>query len=110
MTSEEELEKNELWSNFLSTGKSEYRDELIVHHLFLVKYVVGRIGGLLPTHVKLDDLYSSGITGLVRAVEKFDPAKTANLKATQFFSSRERLSMNSGSSIGFPGVCIKKRI
>lgn len=72
---------NDLWECFFTTGKNEYRDELIVKNLFLVKYVVGRIGNLLPTYVKLDDLYSSGVTGLVRAVERFDPSRNSKFES-----------------------------
>jgi RNA polymerase sigma factor FliA len=72
---------NDLWTRYLATGDTAYRDELIVKNLFLVKYVVGRIGNILPPHVKLDDLYSSGVTGLVRAVEKFDPSKNSKFES-----------------------------
>jgi RNA polymerase sigma factor FliA len=72
---------NDLWVKHFKTGKPEYRDELIVKHLFLVKFVVGRIGTLLPSHVKLEDLYSSGVTGLVKAVEKFDPTKNSKFES-----------------------------
>ena len=68
---------NDLWESYFSTGKIEFRDELIVKNLILVKYVVGRIGSALPSYIKLDDLYSSGVTGLVKAVEKFDPSKNS---------------------------------
>jgi RNA polymerase sigma factor for flagellar operon FliA len=66
---------NELWQHYFSNRGIEERDSLIVMHLFLVKYVVGKIGNILPTHIKLEDLYSSGVTGLIKAVEKYDPAK-----------------------------------
>lgn len=69
------------WKKFFETGRTEYRDELIVKHLFLVKYVVGRVGAVLPGHVKLDDLYSSGVTGLIRAVEKFNPSKNSKFES-----------------------------
>lgn len=72
---------SELWELYFSTGKTEHRDELIVKNLFLVKYVVGRIGNILPPHVKLDDLYSSGITGLIKAVEKFDRSKNSKFES-----------------------------
>lgn len=71
----------DLWKQYLTTGLAEYRDELIVQNLFLVKFAVGRIGSILPAHVKLDDLYSSGVTGLVKAVEKFDPAKNSKFES-----------------------------
>jgi RNA polymerase sigma factor FliA len=71
----------DLWERYFATGKIELRDELIVASLFLVKYVVGRIGSVLPNHVKMDDLYSSGVTGLMRAVEKFDPSKNSKFES-----------------------------
>lgn len=72
---------SELWKQYVQTGKEELRDELIVQHLSLVKFVVGRMVGSLPSFVKLDDLYSSGVTGLVRAVEKFDPTKNSKFES-----------------------------
>lgn len=65
----------ELWQNFQSSGKSDDRDKLIVNYLSLVKLAVGRVAAGLPSHIKMDDLYSSGVTGLIRAVEKYDPSK-----------------------------------
>lgn len=61
--------------------KTEYRDELIVHYLPLVKTAVGRIASTYPPHVKLDDLYSSGVTGLIKAVEKYDPHRPARFES-----------------------------
>ena len=79
-----ELEKKEacleLWEKYLASGKSEYRDALIVEYLYLVKYVVGRLGSAYPSYIKLDDLYSSGVTGLIRAVEKYNPAKNSKFE------------------------------
>ncbi len=65
----------DLWKRYFEAQKTEERDELIVQYLYLVKFVVGRVSSGLPSHIKLDDLYSSGVTGLIRAVEKFDPTK-----------------------------------
>lgn len=72
---------SDLWQNFHATQKIEFRDELIVHYLYLVKYVVGRVGSTLPTHIKLDDLYSSGVTGLIRAVERYNPEKNVKFES-----------------------------
>lgn len=65
-------ENTELWRLYRETGEREYRDKLIVEYLHLVKFVVGRLGAALPNHVKYEDLYSSGITGLIRSIERFD--------------------------------------
>jgi len=64
-----------LWERYRATSEIESRDALIVHYLHLVKFVVGRLGSSYPSHIKLDDLYSSGVTGLIRAVEKYDPQR-----------------------------------
>jgi len=71
----------DLWKQYLETGKTEYRDELIVQYLYLVKYVVGRVGAGLPPHVKLDDLYSSGVTGLIKSVEKYDTSRNSKFES-----------------------------
>jgi RNA polymerase sigma factor FliA len=71
----------DLWQHYLATGKSEIRDALIEGYLYLVKFVVGRVGSCLPSHIKLDDLYSSGVTGLVKAVEKYDPSKNSKFES-----------------------------
>ena len=70
-----EKSAEELWQSYQADGTSEGRDALIVHYLHLVKLSVGRVAAGLPSHVKMDDLYSSGVTGLIRAVEKYDPSK-----------------------------------
>lgn len=72
---------SKLWEKYHQSGKIEYRDELIVHYLHLVKFVVGRLGSVYPSYIKLDDLYSSGTTGLIRAVEKFDPTKNSKFES-----------------------------
>lgn len=81
ITKGEKKALEDLWKRYHQTGKTELRDELIVQYLYLVKFVVGRLGANLPAHVKLDDLYSSGVTGLIRAVEKFDPTKNSKFES-----------------------------
>jgi RNA polymerase sigma factor for flagellar operon FliA len=49
--------------------------ELIERYLPIVRNVVDRIKRNVPAHVDADDLYSVGITGLLAAVRKFDPAQ-----------------------------------
>lgn len=48
----------------------------IEQHLPLVKTTVGRMRLTLPTTLDMDDLYSVGITGLMTAAQKFDPAQS----------------------------------
>lgn len=46
---------------------------MVQQHLPLVRQVVGRLAMGLPSHVDQDDLYSSGLVGLLNAVRNFDP-------------------------------------
>jgi RNA polymerase sigma factor FliA len=52
---------------------SEAEDVLVQENLPLVRQVVGRLAMSLPSHVDTDDLYSSGLVGLLNAVRQFDP-------------------------------------
>lgn len=70
---EPEVDVNEVWKEFKSSGNEEQRDFLITNYLHLVKYVVGRMASGLPAHVKIEDLYSTGVTGLIKAVDRYDP-------------------------------------
>jgi RNA polymerase sigma factor FliA len=48
--------------------------ERVREHLPLVKTIVGRVAMTLPSHVDLEDLYSSGLVGLLNAVRHYDPS------------------------------------
>jgi RNA polymerase sigma factor for flagellar operon FliA len=56
------------------------RDELIVSHLPLVKFLVGRIASQLPSHLDQEDLMSAAIIGLITAAERFDPSRGVQFK------------------------------
>jgi RNA polymerase sigma factor for flagellar operon FliA len=53
-------------------GSSD-ENELVQQNLVLVRQVVGRLAMSMPSHVDQDDLYSSGLVGLLNAVRNFDP-------------------------------------
>jgi RNA polymerase sigma factor for flagellar operon FliA len=56
------------------------RDELILEHLPQVKLIAKRLQKSLPASVSLDDLISSGIVGLIAAVDRYDPKQEVKLK------------------------------
>ncbi len=64
-----------LWRQFAHSPSQRVRDRLVLHYAPLVKYVAGRVGTGLPTHIDVADLIQSGIFGLVDAIEKFDPGR-----------------------------------
>ena len=77
-----------LWADFRRTGDQNARDRLILNYSPLVKYVAGRLGAGLPTHVEESDLVSYGLIGLIGAIERFDP--TREIKFETFAISRIR--------------------
>ena len=51
------------------------RDELILKHMPMVRYLVGRISPQLPTHLDQQDLMSAAVVGLINAADRFDPGR-----------------------------------
>lgn len=74
-TAEAEIAIRTLWRQFAVRREHTVRDRLVLHYAPLVKYVAGRVGTGLPTHVDVGDLIQSGIFGLVDAIEKFEPER-----------------------------------
>lgn len=49
------------------------REQLIVAHIPLVRYLVGRMTSHLPLHIDPQDLLSAAMIGLINAADRFDP-------------------------------------
>lgn len=64
------------------------RDELIIEYSPLIKYIAHRIAMRLPPHVEIDDLVSSGVIGLMDAIDKFDPSHDIQFKTYAEFRIR----------------------
>jgi RNA polymerase sigma factor for flagellar operon FliA len=67
---------DELWRTYKSTGDARLREQLILHYSPLVKYVAGRVSVGLPANVEQADFVSSGVFGLIDAIEKFEPERS----------------------------------
>src|SRR6202035_3181117 len=59
---------------------AEARERLILEHLPQVRLIARRIHSRLPENVSLDDLISTGVVGLISAVDHFDPSLNTQLK------------------------------
>lgn len=66
---------NELWKEYKKTNSKVAKDKLLVEYAHLVKYIGNRIAINLPASVDRDDIVSSGILGLIKAVETFEPER-----------------------------------
>src|SRR5882762_10095011 len=56
------------------------REELILEHLPQVRLIARRIQERLPESISLDDLISTGVLGLISAIDHFDPVHNVKLK------------------------------
>src|SRR5438105_10732428 len=59
---------------------NEERERLILEHLPQVRLIARRIQERLPESFSLDDLVSTGVLGLISAIDHFDPAHKVKLK------------------------------
>jgi RNA polymerase sigma factor FliA len=70
-----------MYSSALSEPIAESeRERLILEHLPQVRLIARRIQERLPESVTLEDLISTGIIGLIAAIDHFDPAHNVKLK------------------------------
>jgi len=56
------------------------RERLILEHLPQVRLIARRIQERLPENISLEDLVSTGVIGLIGAIDNFDPAHNVKLK------------------------------
>ena len=59
---------------------AEVREHLILEHLPQVKLIARRIHERLPVSVSLDDLISTGVVGLIAAIDRYDSSHDVKLK------------------------------
>jgi RNA polymerase sigma factor for flagellar operon FliA len=65
----------EAWSKYFESGDPASREQIILQHTPLVKYVIGRLAIHLPQVLEFEDLLAYGTLGLIQAFERFDPAR-----------------------------------
>jgi len=56
------------------------RERLILEHLPQVRLIARRIQERLPENISLEDLVSTGVIGLIAAIDNFDPCHNVKLK------------------------------
>ena len=56
------------------------REQLILEHLPQVRLIARRIQERLPENISLEDLVSTGVLGLISAIDNFDPSHKVKLK------------------------------
>jgi RNA polymerase sigma factor for flagellar operon FliA len=71
-TGVKEVELRDLWRRYKGEGDRSARERLVVAYSPMVKFVAGRLGTGLPSHVEDADLISYGLMGLIGAIERFE--------------------------------------
>jgi RNA polymerase sigma factor for flagellar operon FliA len=66
----------------------EQKDELILEYAPLIRFIAQKIAIRLPSNIELDDLISSGVIGLMDAIEKYDPTRDNKFKTYAEFRIR----------------------
>ena len=87
-TGVKEVELRDLWRRYKDEGDDGARERLVVAYSPLVKFVAGRLGAGLPSHVDDADLISYGLMGLIGAIERFEPER--GIKFETFAMTRIR--------------------
>src|SRR5690349_3049238 len=90
-TGVKEVELRELWRRYKDQGDPNARERLVVAYSPMVKFVAGRLGAGLPSHVEDADLISYGLVGLIGAIERFEPER--GIKFETFAMTRIRGSI-----------------
>ena len=64
------------------------RNRLLVELLPQVRYIARRIHDRLPSHVPFEDVYHTGVLGLIDALKKYDPRKKVQIQSYMKFRIR----------------------
>ena len=87
-TGVKEVELRDLWRRYKVDGDATARERLVVAYSPMVKFVAGRLGAGLPSHVEDSDLISYGLMGLIGSIERFEPER--GIKFETFAMTRIR--------------------
>ncbi len=71
-----------------SKVSADQKDKLIMEYAPLIKFIAQKIAVRLPSNIELDDLISSGVIGLMDAIEKYDPTRDNKFKTYAEFRIR----------------------
>ena len=75
MKTKQQLNIDKIWEHFHKARDDRFRNLLLEHYRYLVRYTAERLHSKLPDKVELDDLISAGTFGLMDAIDAFDPAR-----------------------------------
>ena len=72
-TSTKQDQDIELLNEFLTTRSLKLREELVLRHVSLIHFVLGRLGVSTEIGMDYEDLVHQGLLGLIDAVDRYNP-------------------------------------
>jgi RNA polymerase sigma factor FliA len=57
-----------------------WQEQMVLQYAPMIRYIASRLALRLPSHISQEDLISSGIIGLIDAIQKYDLSKNINFK------------------------------
>ena len=72
-TSTKQDQDIELLNEFLTTRSLQLREELVLRHVSLIHFVLGRLGVSTEIGMDYEDLVHQGLLGLIDAVDRYNP-------------------------------------
>ncbi|MDK2784240.1 MAG: polymerase sigma factor FliA [Bacillota bacterium] len=82
------MDEGDLWRRYRENQDQAAWEKLVELYAPLVKHVAARLRLVLPAHVEFEDLVSSGVFGLLAAIERFQPER--GIKFETFATPRIR--------------------
>ncbi|RMH60359.1 MAG: FliA/WhiG family RNA polymerase sigma factor [Calditrichaeota bacterium] len=70
-----------LVTEYLRTGSVSIKERIIKSYAPMIKHIVGRFNVRYSTTLSTDDLYQYGVLGLLKALDRFDPALNVPFKS-----------------------------
>src|SRR5436309_14631620 len=92
----------EAWQRFFEDGDPASREQIILQHAPLVKYVIGRLAIHLPQVLDFEDLLGYGTLGLIQAFERFDPSRGVKFESYAVMRIRGAILAELSSLRGLP--------
>ncbi len=72
-TNTKQAQDIDLLNQFLSTRSPAIREELVLRHVSLIHYVLGRLGVSTEIGMDYEDLVHQGLLGLIDAIDRYNP-------------------------------------
>jgi len=72
-TNTKQIPDIDLLNQFLASRSPANREELVLRHVSLIHYVLGRLGVSSDLGMDYEDLVHQGLLGLIDAVDRYNP-------------------------------------